>query len=66
MRALLLVLDSVGVGEAPDAAQYGDEGANTLGHIFQQRPDLMLPNLVSLGLPSILNVPGAAIDDRAS
>ena len=66
MRALLLVLDSVGVGEAPDAAQYGDEGANTLGHIFQQRPDLMLPNLVSLGLPSILNVPGAAIGDRAS
>jgi phosphopentomutase len=66
MRALLLVLDSVGVGEAPDAAQYGDEGANTLGHILQQRPDLILPNLVSLGLSSILNVPGAAIGDRAS
>ena len=66
MRALLLVLDSVGVGEAPDAAQYGDEGANTLGHILQRRPDLILPNLVSLGLSSILNVPGAAIGDRAS
>ncbi|HSU85759.1 MAG TPA: phosphopentomutase [Chthoniobacterales bacterium] len=66
MRALLLVLDSVGVGEAPDAAPYGDEGANTLGHILQQRPDLMLPNLISLGLSSILNVPGAAIGDRAS
>jgi phosphopentomutase len=33
VRALLLVLDSVGVGQAPDAARYGDEGANTLGHI---------------------------------
>ena len=66
MRALLLVLDSVGVGEAPDAARYGDEGANTLGHILQQRPDLIVPNLVSLGLRSILNVPGAAIGERAS
>jgi phosphopentomutase len=34
MRALLIVLDSVGVGGAPDAAKYGDRGADTLGHIF--------------------------------
>ena len=34
MRALLLILDSVGCGEAPDAAAFGDEGANTLGHIL--------------------------------
>ncbi len=33
MRALVLVLDSVGIGLAPDAAEYGDAGANTLGHI---------------------------------
>ncbi len=54
MRALLLVLDSVGIGGAPDAASYGDEGANTLGHILEQVPDLRLPNLESLGLPELL------------
>lgn len=50
MRALVLVLDSVGIGQAPDAVEYGDEGANTLGHILEQSPDLRLPNLDSLGL----------------
>ena len=49
-RALLLVLDSVGCGHAPDAAAYGDEGANTLGHILEQRPQTKLPTLKSLGL----------------
>lgn len=50
MRALLIVLDSVGIGDAPDAAKYGDEGANTLGHIFEAEPQLELPALDSLGL----------------
>ena len=54
MRSLLLVLDSVGCGHAPDAAAYGDDGANTLGHIFDAQPDLMLPALFSLGLWKIL------------
>ena len=54
MRALLLVLDSAGIGGAPDAAQYGDEGANTLGHILEQVPELRLPNLDSLGLAELL------------
>jgi phosphopentomutase len=54
VRALLLVLDSVGIGGAPDAAQYGDEGANTLGHILEQVPELRLPNLDSLGLAELL------------
>ena len=54
MRALLLVLDSAGCGQAPDAATYGDEGANTLGHIFAARPTLDLPALFSLGLWKIL------------
>jgi phosphopentomutase len=54
VRALLLVLDSVGLGGAPDAAQYGDEGANTLGHILEQLPELRLPNLDSLGLSELL------------
>src|SRR6188474_927885 len=54
MRALLLVLDSVGCGHAPDAAVYNDEGANTLGHIFAADPQLSLPSLFLLGLWKIL------------
>src|SRR6476619_419213 len=54
MRALLLILDSVGIGGALDAASYGDEGANTLGHILESAPDLRLPNLESLGLPELV------------
>jgi phosphopentomutase len=53
VRALLLVLDSVGVGEAPGAAKYGETGANTLVHILERTPDLQLPNLESLGLHAI-------------
>jgi phosphopentomutase len=55
MRALVLVLDSVGIGHAPDAKKYGDEGANTLGHIFARVSNLKLPNLCALGLPKILD-----------
>ncbi len=60
MRALLLILDSVGCGSAPDAAQYGDEGADTLGHIYASTPGLSLPVLESLGLAAILGQPGPA------
>jgi phosphopentomutase len=55
MRALVIVLDSVGIGHAPDAAKYGDEGANTLGHIFARCRDTWLPTLCALGLPKILD-----------
>ena len=54
MRALVLVLDSAGIGQAPDAAEYGDEGANTLGHILERAPELQLPHLFSLGLGELL------------
>jgi phosphopentomutase len=54
VRALLLVLDSVGIGGAPDAAEYGDQGANTLGHILERNPALELPNLTSLGLLEVV------------
>ena len=63
MRALVIVLDSVGVGGAPDAAGYGDAGANTLGHILEGRPDLKLPNLSSLGLPWLLGQNSLATPD---
>src|SRR6476646_6397222 len=55
MRALVIVLDSVGIGYAPDAAKYGDEGANTLGHIFARCRDTWLTNLCALGLPKLLD-----------
>jgi len=51
-RILWIVLDSVGIGELPDAADYGDVGRNTLGHIAESRP-LQIPNLVQLGLANI-------------
>ena len=56
-RAIVIVLDSVGIGELPDAAAYGDEGSDTLGHIAQRVP-LELPTLRSLGLGRV-----AAIGD---
>ena len=51
-RVIWVVLDSVGVGEMPDAAQYGDAGSDTLGHIAQSRK-LHLDNLCRLGLGNI-------------
>lgn len=49
-RALLIVLDSVGIGHAPDAAAFGDEGADTLGHVLASRPETALPHLDRCGL----------------
>ena len=51
-RVIWIVLDSVGIGELPDAGQYGDTGRDTLGHIARSRP-LNLPNLLRLGLANI-------------
>jgi phosphopentomutase len=51
-RVIWVVLDSVGIGELPDAADYGDAGRDTLGHIARSRP-LKLPYLVRLGLANI-------------
>jgi phosphopentomutase len=48
-RAILCILDSFGIGGAPDAGEYGDEGADTLGHIAANHP-ISLPNLDALGL----------------
>src|SRR5215472_13169531 len=51
-RVIWIVLDSVGIGELPDAGRYGDTGRDTLGHIAKSRP-LKLPNLLRLGLANI-------------
>lgn len=53
-RALVVVLDSVGCGNAPDAGSYGDDGADTLGHLYARISDFRLPNLESIGLSSIV------------
>ena len=52
-RAILIILDSVGIGALPDAAEFGDKGANTLGNIYRARGGINLPNLYALGLANI-------------
>ncbi len=56
-RVIWIVLDSVGIGEMPDAAAYGDTGSDTLGNIARLRP-LRLPNLCRLGLANIKPLAG--------
>lgn len=60
-RAVVVVLDSLGVGELPDAAQFGDAGCHTLLHILARMPDLALPNLRSLGLLRLLGAQDAVL-----
>jgi phosphopentomutase len=55
-RVIWIVLDSVGVGEMPDAAAYGDAGSDTLGNIARLR-GLQLPNLCALGLGNLKPIP---------
>ncbi len=56
-RVVLLVLDSVGVGELPDADAFGDEGSHTLGHIAEAVEGFDLPNLRRMGLGNIEGIP---------
>ncbi len=67
-RALVLILDGVGVGALPDARQYGDEGSNTLGNLAEAIGGLHLPNLEKLGLGKIIPIKGldANIDALAN
>lgn len=62
-RAILIVLDSVGTGYLPDAADFGDEGANTLGHIHE-RVGLKLPHMRAMGLGAIPGI-GMTVSDGA-
>jgi phosphopentomutase len=57
-RAFVVVLDACGAGELPDAADYGDAGANTLGHVAEAAGGLDLPVLGRLGLGSVLPLAG--------
>jgi phosphopentomutase len=62
-RICLMVLDSAGIGEMPDAANWGDAGADTLGHIAESR-QLRLPNLQRLGLGNIRPLAGIPAVDQ--
>ena len=55
-RVVLIVMDSVGIGELPDAAEYGDRGSNTLEHAAKAVGGLSLPNLESLGLGALVKL----------
>lgn len=57
-RAILIVLDSVGIGEMPDASDYGDQGSNTLSNIAKAMNGLKLPNLQAMGLGNIAPIQG--------
>ncbi|MBW6467777.1 MAG: phosphopentomutase [Coriobacteriia bacterium] len=57
-RAIVLVLDSVGAGELPDAGDYGDEGSNTLGNTARVVGGLSMPNLGAMGLGNITDILG--------
>ena len=53
MKAFVIVLDSVGIGEAPDAADYGDKGSNTLAHLAEATGGVSLPTMQAMGLGNI-------------
>ncbi|MTW85005.1 phosphopentomutase [Virgibacillus dakarensis] len=57
-RVFLIVMDSVGIGEAPDAEKFGDAGADTLGHIAEKMNGLDMPNMGKLGLSNIRQIDG--------
>lgn len=62
-RAIVIVLDSLGIGALPDAAAFGDEGSNTLGHILERMPELRIPNLRALGLGRLMGAQDAVRED---
>ena len=63
-RVLLVVLDSVGIGEMPDAEDYGDAGSDTLGHTLGSR-EVTIPNLRGMGLANIRRLPVPPIETPA-
>ena len=65
-RVILIVLDSVGIGELPDAPQYGDAGSHTLANIARRRGGLHIPHLQAMGLGNIAPLAGVAPAVRPS
>ncbi|HAZ37634.1 MAG TPA: phosphopentomutase, partial [Clostridiaceae bacterium] len=65
-RVILIVLDSVGIGELPDAALYGDEGSNTVGNISKAVGGLKLPNMQKIGFGNIDGIKGIDYEKNPS
>jgi phosphopentomutase len=63
-RAIVLVLDSVGAGALPDAAEYGDEGSNTIGHTAAAVGGISMPHLQRMGLGNVVAIEGVPPTDR--
>lgn len=63
-RIFLVVMDSVGIGEAPDAADFNDVGADTIGHIAEKMNGLHMPNMAKLGLSHIKEIKGIPADEK--
>nr|MDH3177247.1 phosphopentomutase [Bacillus pumilus] len=63
-RIFLVVMDSVGIGEAPDAAEFNDVGADTLGHIAEKMNGLHMPNMAKLGLSHIKEIKGIPANEK--
>ena len=63
-KALIIVLDGVGIGALPDADSYGDQGSNTLGNLARVVGGLRLPNLERLGLGNIAPIEGLRPEDN--
>lgn len=64
-RVIIIVLDSVGAGELPDAANYGDSGSNTLANTAAAVGGLKLPNLAAIGLGNIISIAGLSRIEKA-
>ncbi|PFP27364.1 phosphopentomutase [Bacillus sp. AFS073361] len=63
-RIFIIVMDSVGIGEAPDAEKFGDKGADTFGHIAERMNGLNMPNMGKLGLSNIREIKGIEKADK--
>lgn len=63
-RIHLVVMDSVGIGEAPDAAEFGDVDVDTFGHIARENGGLNMPHMASLGLSNISEIQGIPVADQ--
>lgn len=63
-RIHLIVMDSVGIGEAPDAEKFNDKGADTFGHIAEKMNGLNMPNMGKLGLSNIREIKGIKKEEK--
>ena len=59
-RVFVIVVDSLGIGEMPDSEEYGDKGADTLGHIAENQDKFLIPNLQKMGIANLKKLKGVS------